>query len=796
MRKPNTLATLTSTALLLPGLAQLHAAHAFEDDSVDFQYSHYQEGRRDVNLTYKTYDSAGNPVSYPVKENRHPIEVDSLHGGARVNLSDRIKFAFNYTEDTWSGATPLGSAPATSSANNPYNISNPKNPDGPPLQVGASPFAKSAQLYIDKNGTPMERGDLDYTTLLYAFKPNHQIAHVMSYASPETRKQGDFKLSYAWDEAAVDIGGGISTERDYESRFVNLGGRMDFNQKQTTVNLGLSYTHSNIDAVMDPSGVTQFQTSSHYGELTTDPITGLKTLHGIRQDWAVQLGLTQVVNRDAMLELGMGYTRNTGFLENPYKLSWMYSVDPKDPTGGQSALPPGISYASGLAFVERRPDERNQWHWQARWAQYIEPLDAALHVDYRFSADDWGINAHTFNADWVQPLGAGWTVTPTIRYYTQEAADFYQPYFIVPMYYRPDGFGIRQLPANFSSDQRLSGYGTLSGGITVAKEFAKGVRLETGFEYYTHQGSLKLGGGGEGSFADFDYWVANAALKVNLDSLVRRAGEPGRHGNHAEHANVPAGVLFGHTLEKAGDMMVGYRYMYNRQAGGFLQGDHRIDEAKMVANGCPGVLGQDADTDFDGIIDSHSPDGCPLLPKEMTMSMHMLDIMYAPTDWLTLMLMPQFVDMAMPQYEPAAFREYNSGVGHGGHSAGHLHNHETGGIGDTGMYALVKLFDRPSQHLHASLGFIAPTGDVGIKLREHTGGNGKPSRNLDGAYTHYGMQLGSGTWDFKPSLTYTGMANAWSWAHKSVAPCGWKAKINPAMPWVIFLRAASGAATT
>jgi hypothetical protein len=30
------------------------------------------------------------------------------------------------------------------------------------------------------------------------------------------------------------------------------------------------------------------------------------------------------------------------------------------------------------------------------------------------------------------------------------------------------------------------------------------VSLETGFEYYTHQGSLMLGGGGEQAFANFD----------------------------------------------------------------------------------------------------------------------------------------------------------------------------------------------------------------------------------------------------------------------------------------------------
>ena len=45
----------------------------------------------------------------------------------------------------------------------------------------------------------------------------------MATASPETRKQGDFKLSYDWDNAAVSVGGGISIEDDYDSRFGNIG---------------------------------------------------------------------------------------------------------------------------------------------------------------------------------------------------------------------------------------------------------------------------------------------------------------------------------------------------------------------------------------------------------------------------------------------------------------------------------------------------------------------------------------------------------------------------------------------
>jgi|GEM_PF-3372776 hypothetical protein len=43
----NALAALSGAALVLPGL--FHApAQAADDDEVDFQYSHYQEGKRDI----------------------------------------------------------------------------------------------------------------------------------------------------------------------------------------------------------------------------------------------------------------------------------------------------------------------------------------------------------------------------------------------------------------------------------------------------------------------------------------------------------------------------------------------------------------------------------------------------------------------------------------------------------------------------------------------------------------------------------------------------------------------------
>jgi Protein of unknown function (DUF3570) len=745
--------TLTTAALLLPGLLS-PIVQAAEGDEVDFQYSHYQEGKRNISSVVSDPQTGENTVS-GIKNVLNPIEVETLHGSARISLTDRVKFAFNYTQDTWGGATPIATAPAAFGGNSQLFSAN-----GDTV-VGASPYLQGAnQVLLDSKLNPVQYV-LPFDTTSGLIKTN-QLTHTLASASPETRKQGDFKLSYEWDEAALSLGGGISLEDDYESRFGNIGGRWDLNQKLTTLNLDLSYTNSDTRATLDHDSYpyidsTAYKLNGQLETLRNQPNSNI--LNGNRQDWATHFGVTQILNKNALVGADVSYTRSTGYMANPYKAVNVVFIDPDQ----QFDAPPGGFQGQLRALLEKRPDVRNQWNLGGRYVQYINELDAALHFDYHFSADDWGIQAHTFEADWVQPLGSGWTVTPRVRYYSQDAADFYTPWLVSQQAYKqqfdangkPAGlpYDPRKLPENYSSDQRLSGYGALSGGVTVTKQFAKGLSLETGFEYYTHQGSFKLGGGGEAAYADFDYWVANATLKVNLATLSQGGGSSPHagheHHNHGVHA--PAGVMFDHMLPKAGDFMVGYRYMYGNQGGKLLHGSDSVGDRAIVANGC-------------------GANPCFVKPASMTMNMHMLDIMYAPTDWLTLMLMPQFMDMGMTmnRLDSAPFDDVaNNNVGNpvnpngeplniGQHITHHVQNgHETGGIGDLGMYALFKVFDNGIHHVHATAGLSAPTGDVDNQLRRN--------HQVDGGFIHYGMQLGSGTWDFKPSLTYTGHLDQFSW---------------------------------
>lgn len=693
---PSSLQALMLAALALPGLI-LSPPCAAEDNDATFHYGYYQEGERNL---------FGQPKQFK------PIHVDTLNSTGTITLADRIKLGFNYVQDTWSGATPITTAPAG------FMV------DG--ISGASSHINTGTSALVDKNFNPLEEVYLGGTTLSYrSAAQKRQLVHMMTSASPETRKQVDAKLGYEWDEAALNLGGGMSSERDYGSHFISTNGRLDFNQKLTSLNASMSYTDSGINAQRMPgaSGYIDYSAHSKPGDSASSPITGN------RQDWAGSLGLTQVLNKSALIASGVGYTRSTGYLSNPYKASTFVF---KDPNQAHTVYPADVYVAEIIDALENRPDVRNQFTWDMRYVQHVSALDAALHVNYRLFQDDWGIAAHTFDAAWEQPMSHGWTLTPKVRYYTQDAADFYRPiyYFnqLKPVS-QSGGIDFSKLPiSHFSSDHRLSGYGALSGGITLSKTFAKGISFDAGFEYYTHAGSLKLGSGGEDGYADFDYYLVNAGLKVNLSALSLSGGPHGGHAHHHHHQSnsAPAGVMFDHIMTSPGDVMVGYRYMYGRQAGDMLQGTDVATDQTIAGQACGNQT-------------------CRLAPGYMNMHMHMLDLMYAPTDWLNLMLMPQFVDMNM------SLRSLEGIV------PSELHKHATGGVGDTGLYALVKLFDMPGHHLHTAMGVSAPTGDSAIKLNAggHHGGKG--------GFIHYGMQLGSGTWDLKPSLTYTGELARWSW---------------------------------
>jgi len=560
-----------------------------------------------------------------------------------------------------------------------------------------------------------------YRTVLNRMVPSLSSTVQIYQQQPlETRTMPTFSSKYYFDDSTLALSGGMSEEPDFDSSFGSINFSRELNNKLTTLTAGYSLTRNQITRSTDLHGSDSGHAHGGDGGPDYPALNETSTFNGFNA------GISQVLGKNTLFQSTANYTLQNGYLTNPYKYVYIRGEVTPEEYYELWQNSSGIAFdwksitnlemVGTELFREVRPDQRNEWALSNRINQYIPALDASLHFDYRFYTDDWGINSHTFDIQWYQSLPAGITVTPSIRYYSQSQADFFAPYFLAP---RADGI--------YSSDFRLADFGALSGGVTFSKQFAKGFTLEAGFEYYTRQSDMKLGGGNDNSYADYDYYLVHAGMNVNLSAVGTPGGSQGDHHMHHLHsAPLPAGVMFGHMMNTPCDLMAGYRYVYADQIGDMRHGSHAVDDVSLVDTACGNFK-------------------CTSRPSEMRMSMHMLDLMYAPTDWLNLMLMPQIMDMKMYLSQIPGVTSLDE---HGG-------SHSSGGLGDTIMAAMFKLYDTPGHHLHLGLAVSAPTGDVDVTL---DGTNSSTSLVQD-----YGMQLGSGTWDLKPSLTYTGHLDDWSW---------------------------------
>lgn len=536
----------------------------------------------------------------------------------------------------------------------------------------------------------------------------------------ETRTMPTFSGKYYFDDATLAFSGGISDEPDFLSNFGSINLSHELNNKLTTLSIGYNGSSNQISRSTDHvHGSGTEHTHGGNDSPNYPKLNETSYFNGIN------LGLSQILSKNTLFQSTAGYTNQSGYLSNPYKYVYIrgevtaeeyYEIEqastgaPFDWNSVTQLEMVGIEL-----FREARPDQRNLFSLSNRINHYIPELDATAHADYRFFTDDWGVNSHTLELKWFQSLPNGFTVTPSFRYYTQSQADFFAPYFLAP---RADGY--------YTSDFRMADFGAVSGGVTFSKQFSKGITLDAGFEYYTRQSDLTLGGGQDTSYADYSYYMVHAGLNVNLAAPRSQKTEHQGHHMHHHGAPLPAGVMYGHMMETPGDFMVGYRYNYTNQTGDMRHGSHAVNDSSLLHLAC-------------------GSDECATRPTEMRMNMHMLDLMYAPTDWLNLMLMPQIMDMKMTMSDIPESSVENE----------HGSVHSSGDLGDTIMAALIKVVDVSDQHAHLGLGFSAPTGKTDVTV------DGQDASSSD--LQDYGMQLGSGTWDFRPSLTYTGVFEDWSW---------------------------------
>lgn len=277
----------------------------------------------------------------------------------------------------------------------------------------------------------------------------------------EHRDAGALNVTRYMPRGTLSIGTSYSHEHDYLSRGFSLQGTVASEDKNTTFNAGVGIANDEINSTNgDAIGKTKHVT-----------------------DWV--LGVTKVLTVNDIVQLNLGYSDGNGYFSDPYK------------------------------FYDHRPESKSHSTIFTRWNHYFNQTGGASHLSYRYYTDSYSVKAHTFAAEYVQPLAYGWTVTPSARFYTQTAAKFYvgvdpnaAAFIDIPAVTDPSAY--------ISLDQRLSEYGAVTLGLKVAKQLNPDWLVDFKYEQYKQKESWALTGNDLGTLEPFGFRSFQIGISCRL----------------------------------------------------------------------------------------------------------------------------------------------------------------------------------------------------------------------------------------------------------------------------------------
>ena len=283
---------------------------------------------------------------------------------------------------------------------------------------------------------------------------NHGISGASKIT--ERRQAVDVGLTRYFQRGTITLGSSYSKEHDYISRSYSAQGSLSTEDKNTTFTLGGSYTTDTIS----PTGDTDMDDNQiRYDKRSVSALAGI----------------TQVLTKNDIVQLNLGYTKGRGDFTDHYK-GW-----------------------------DLRPDCRESKTVMTRWNHHFDGPDGTSHLSYRYYTDSFGIRAHTFSLEYLQSLPGEWTLIPSVRFSSQTAADFYFPVdpttFDTVSQIARDRYNAGQ-PS--SADQRLSAFGALTLGIKVEKRIAKDWLVDLKYENYKQRARWSMTSGGDPGLKPFN----------------------------------------------------------------------------------------------------------------------------------------------------------------------------------------------------------------------------------------------------------------------------------------------------
>jgi hypothetical protein len=203
---------------------------------------------------------------------------------------------------------------------------------------------------------------------------------VVTTASPyrERRTEYGFGADYVYRDSQITLATSSSREPDYTADSTSLDVSQEVFGGMTTVSLGFMHGADKVGK----HGAPEFVDTARH--------------------WQYRLGATQILTPRWIMSANLEALADDGFLASPYRVARVF----------------------GAAVPERDPRTRSSR--AVKW-RVIGDLGArdAVHAEYRYFWDTWGIKAHTTEAGYSRYFGDPWLADAYLRYYTQRRALFY-----------------------------------------------------------------------------------------------------------------------------------------------------------------------------------------------------------------------------------------------------------------------------------------------------------------------------------------------------------------------------------
>jgi Protein of unknown function (DUF3570) len=362
--------------------------------------------------------------SYVEDHDRMSVQTESLR--IQKTLTPWLDLRVSEVFDAISGATPIG-APAI----NQLNLHDPRTLDRIPTAL------------ITGFTRPLD-GVSGASPVTHAIAQN-----LVSLAQSTDNREGtDVSAGITWGSNHFLPEFSYSNESDYVSYGAAINYSRDFNEKNTTLNVGWSHAY---DLVLS----NQFTYLTHGAIKNTD-------------DFIV--GATQLLGPHTIFGGNITIGHAHGYLDDPYR-SVVFDETILDPN------------ARVILSGEKRPSNRDSQMLFLSLTQALPSMDASIEGTYRLYHDSYGILANTVGVAWYQKLGIWLVLSPSVRYYRQDAANFYGIQFPGSPTNDP-----AHVPQFYSSDYRLSYFETFTIGLEATVTIHDQWDIHLGYQRYWMHG--------------------------------------------------------------------------------------------------------------------------------------------------------------------------------------------------------------------------------------------------------------------------------------------------------------------